>query len=226
MLLDMLEAIRAESRKQVVHRVVYVSRLSPSLADKRDIGQHYERMFKACQTKYQGEGPTGLLLIYPQHCLHLIEAPWEVLVDVIRDLDSNRELLQSSRLVTFSAHCRQRLYPQWAVRVLNLPALPKGELYQTQDPLESTVAESLSSLYKLGVYLSKLTQHQLKATMDSLISQVPQLLLQQDVLEYYLGCTELNSPAEFLRRYTTPTHIQLDRELVWPLAVRLFPYDD
>lgn len=73
-------------------------------------------------------------------------------------------------------------------------------------------------------------QHQLKATMDSLTSKVPQFLLQQgkylqppvscitppppslaDILEYYLVCSDLNSPAEFLTRYNTPTHILLDR---------------
>ncbi len=73
-------------------------------------------------------------------------------------------------------------------------------------------------------------QHQLKATMDSLTSKVPQFLLQQgkpvlllhlvlnpspplpaDVLEYYLSCSDLNTPGEFLTRYNTPTHILLDR---------------
>ncbi|XP_064406541.1 testis-expressed protein 47-like [Halichondria panicea] len=223
---DLLDKMRADNRKQVVHCAVCISRISPHLVDKRDIGQHYERIFKTCQAKYQGEGPTGLLLVYPQHCLHLIEAPWEVLIDVIQDLHSNHELLSSSRVVSFSPHIQQRLYPQWAVRVLSLPALAKGEQYTTQDTLEITVAGSLEKLYKLGVHLSKLTQHQLKATMDSLTSKVPQFLLQQDILEYYLVCSDLNSPAEFLTRYNTPTHILLDRELVWPLPVKLFPYDD
>ncbi len=52
-------------------------------------------MFKLCQAKYQGEGPTGILLIYPLHCLHLIEAPWEVLVEVIQDLNSNKLVIYS-----------------------------------------------------------------------------------------------------------------------------------
>ena len=52
----------------------------------------YRKLFESCQQQYQGEGPTGILLIYPQHCVHLIEAPWRVLRDVIRNLqemDSN-----------------------------------------------------------------------------------------------------------------------------------------
>lgn len=47
---------------------------------------HYEKLFKACQSKYQGEGPTGVLLVYPQHCVHLMEAPWEIVVDVVANL--------------------------------------------------------------------------------------------------------------------------------------------
>lgn len=50
-------------------------------------------------------------------------------------------LLTESRLLSFSAHIPHRLYPQWAVRVLNLPALAKGEVYQTSEPLDVTVRE-------------------------------------------------------------------------------------
>ena len=73
-------------QKQVVHSLVAVSRLSPSIADKRDIGLHYEKLFKSCQQRYQGEGPTGLLLVYPQHCVHIIESPWEIVTHVVSDL--------------------------------------------------------------------------------------------------------------------------------------------
>ena len=71
-----------------MHCLVIVSRLSPSIADKRDIGVHYEKLFKSCQQRYQGEGPTGLLLVYPQHCVHLVESPWEIIVQVISDLNT------------------------------------------------------------------------------------------------------------------------------------------
>lgn len=47
---------------------------------------HYEKLFKACQSKYQGEGPTGILMVYPQHCVHLMEAPWEIVMDVVANL--------------------------------------------------------------------------------------------------------------------------------------------
>ena len=39
-----------------------------------------------CHSKYQGDGPTGIILIYPQHCVHLLEAPFELINAVIIDL--------------------------------------------------------------------------------------------------------------------------------------------
>ncbi len=49
---------------------------------------HYEKVFQFCQSKFQGEGPTGVLLVYPQHCLHLMEGPWELINAVLADLHS------------------------------------------------------------------------------------------------------------------------------------------
>lgn len=148
------------------------SRLSPDLVDKRDIQSkikdhnyctlifsgHYEKIFKNCHLKYQGDGPTGILLIYPQHAIHCLEAPLELLNTVIADLEdigknkyplalhfliffslSLRALLCDSRLLNFSTGLEQRFYPQWCARQLNLPSLAKGEVYQTNDPIEQTV---------------------------------------------------------------------------------------
>lgn len=47
---------------------------------------HYEKVFKTCSGKYQGDGPTGILLVYPQYCVHLLEAPAEIVNAVIVDL--------------------------------------------------------------------------------------------------------------------------------------------
>ena len=70
----------------------------------------------------------------------------------------------------------------------------------------------------------------MKQSLDTLTTKLPHFLLQQgavntvklgitillsqhlflDILEYYLQSEVLNSPSEFLQRYTKPTHITLD----------------
>lgn len=51
-------------------------------------------------------------------------------------------VLMGSRILCFSPNISLRLYAQWAQRILNVPALPKGEMYKTNDPIEVTVGSS------------------------------------------------------------------------------------
>lgn len=46
---------------------------------------HYEQVFKQCHQKYQGQGPTGMLFVYPEHVVHMIECSWEIMEAIIRD---------------------------------------------------------------------------------------------------------------------------------------------
>ena len=65
----------------VVGKIQYIS-LGTSLI----FTVHYEKLFKVCQNKFQGEGPTGILLVYPQHCVHLMEASWDIVCEVVENL--------------------------------------------------------------------------------------------------------------------------------------------
>ena len=66
-------------------------------------------------------------------------------------------------------------------------------------------------------------------------------LLYSDILEYLVNHSDLNTPADYISRYCAPHFITLENgeccstyyiillsvnvELVWPMAIRLFPYD-
>ena len=104
-------------------------------------------------------------------------------------------------------------------------------------------------VFKLVGYIGHGGTHTLTAHVSDL-STVHNLGLTPDVLEYFLSCADLNTPAEFLERYCSPLHVVLDSgeltllivyrcytmshnpytfcsaEVVWPCPVRLFPYDD
>jgi hypothetical protein len=59
--------------KSMIFSLVYVSRLSGGSMERKTIGSHYEQLAKECQNRYQVDGPTGLLLVYPMHCVHILE---------------------------------------------------------------------------------------------------------------------------------------------------------
>ena len=66
-------------------------------------------------------------------------------------------------------------------------------------------------------------------------------LLYSDILEYLVNHSDLNTPADYISHYCAPHFITLENgeccstyyiillfvnvELVWPMAIRLFPYD-
>ena len=54
---------------------------------------HYEVLFQQCHQQYQGEGPTGMLLIYPEHVVHIVEGCWELVEAVIRDCCDSKDRL-------------------------------------------------------------------------------------------------------------------------------------
>ena len=63
--------------------------------------------------------------------------------------------------------------------------------------------------FKLVGYIGHGGSHTLPAHASDL-STVHNLGLTPDVLEYFLSCADLNTPAEFLERYCSPLHVVLD----------------
>ncbi|XP_038067153.1 testis-expressed protein 47-like isoform X2 [Patiria miniata] len=229
--LTLLEVIeernRALNRKALLHRLVYIARLSDQLDDKRDLGAHYEKKFKQWQSHFQGEGATGMLLVYPNHYVHLVESSSEMLMALIRDLGTmevtgDQALISQSKVLVISSNVPTRLFSQWSFRVLNLPA-SRLEEYETSEPIQSLAPECLALMLKLGAYLAKQPKVTLKNVMDSLHEKVPDLLIPQDLIGFLLQSTDLCSPKEFLNRYDKPLDIVLDSELVWPLPTKNFP---
>ncbi|GCC27291.1 hypothetical protein chiPu_0005715 [Chiloscyllium punctatum] len=62
-----------EETKSLLHRLFFLAKTSPELLNKRDLGGYYENLFQKLQRSHQGEGITGLLLLYSSHIIHVLE---------------------------------------------------------------------------------------------------------------------------------------------------------
>lgn len=221
-----LERTRAQNKKQLVHRLVYVSKIRQDLNDRKEIGAHYERFFKELQTQVHGEAVTGLLLIYPVHIIHVVETSYNILLKVIKDLEEDEQsisgMLLNTKILVCTGDLNNRLFGQWSFRTLNL-AVSRMQEFTTNEPIDVVVTEALTLVIKLAEYLAKLPKISLTNTMDQLPEKVPDLLVRQDLIEYILNSQELNTPSLYLKRYTTPVDIVLESEMAWPMQTRLFP---
>ncbi|XP_068674934.1 testis-expressed protein 47-like isoform X3 [Montipora capricornis] len=221
-----IERTRAQNKKQLVHRLIYVSKIRHDVSDRKEIGVRYERLFKDLQAQVHGEAVTGLLLIYPLHIIHVIETSYSVLVKVIKDLEEDEQSISGMLLITRILVCtgdlNNRLFGQWNFKTLNL-AVSRMQEFTTNEAIDIVVTEALTLIIKLAEYLAKLPKISLANTMDHLPERVPDLLVRQDLMEYILSSQDLNTPSAYLMRYTTPMDIVLESELTWPMQTRLFP---
>uniref|UniRef100_A0A8C8MBQ6 BLUF domain-containing protein n=1 Tax=Oncorhynchus tshawytscha TaxID=74940 RepID=A0A8C8MBQ6_ONCTS len=206
--------------KFLLHRLIVVSSLPQQLADRKDLGVHYEELNQRLQRYYQGDAITGLLLLYPTCMLHVIESSSEVLVSLLQDLRDMQErphcvLIEAPRVLVMSHDLPSRLFQQWSYKVLNVLARVGGMLSrdgpeeEEEEDTDTLVSTTLSMLLKLGNHLLKATKGS-KMPLGSVLDEVPEMLVPQDILVQLLSREDLLSPQQYLQAYHTPLHILID----------------
>ncbi|XP_059141577.1 testis-expressed protein 47-like [Physella acuta] len=231
-LLELLEdRNRSLNRKYLVHRLVYISKISSTNVDRNTIGSYYESFMKKLQQDYSGSEPiTGLMLIYLKHIVHVVETSSDVILKIVEDLLRNEtetdSFVSKSKILVISHDITIRLYSQWSYRTLDI--VEHGiEAFDTKESFENLIVDLLTQLLKLGVFLYKQPKPNLKNAMDSLHDKVPDLLPQQSVVHYLLEESDgsMITPKEFVDLHEKPFDTYLESDMVWPIPIRLFPYN-
>lgn len=202
-----------EDTKSLLHRLVFLAKISPELADKRDLGEFWDRHFMSLQRYYQGESVTGLLLLYPAYAVHVLESSSDALYSVLKTMkemkkQGNSALLLEPRILVMSHNIPTRLFHHWNYKVLNVPGSHLGYANQGE-LLENIIGECLTKLLKFGVHLLKYPKAS-KHLADSIIEKVPELIIPQATISHLLQCKELLTPEQYLRTYTAPINILMD----------------
>ncbi|XP_073345683.1 testis-expressed protein 47 [Pagrus major] len=211
----MFEVLHGRMREKIVlQRLIVVAPLPQDLADRTELGAHYEKLNFQLSKQYIWDNMTGLLLIYPSCLLHIIESSREVLVSVLEDLRDMQQQPDCSSLeapkVVFMAHDPQsRLFQQWSYKVLNADqglGNTKGVQDEEEESTETLVCTVLSALQKLGEQL----ETSKKALPGSVLDETPELLVPQKVLQKLLARDGLHTPQQHLQMYNSPLHINMD----------------
>jgi hypothetical protein len=229
-LLDAIEERnRGLGRKVLLHRIVVIAELKHD--NYTDIISHYEKIFKDCQLMWQCEHASGLLLLFPRHCLHVLEGPLEIILELCRDLRINKHSLDQthivcSKILVISHDIPCRLYQSYFSRVVDIQAA-NIDLYEPTDGTEKAVVDILVQVLRLGMYINKHAKNAQKAALETIHEKASDLLPQQAVINYLLknSITCIYTPDEYLLNYETPFDVCLASDLVWPLPVRMFPYN-
>ncbi|XP_053386548.1 testis-expressed protein 47-like isoform X3 [Mercenaria mercenaria] len=236
---------RAASKKNLVHRIVYIGKLKENVEDRMEVGMHHDRLIKNLQNNYQHAEPiTGLLLVYLKHLVHVVETSSDMIVEVIRDVVKTQKdengFIEQAKILIVSHDISTRLYQQWNFRTLDIQAA-RMESYESSEGADKIIIDLLSQLLKLGsklaiipkilpdgsCFLKEEDLIAFKSTLDSLHEKFPDLLPQQAHIHFLLeeNDSTMILPEEYLEMYEKPFDVTLESEMVWPLPTKLFPYN-
>ncbi|XP_041819249.1 testis-expressed protein 47 [Chelmon rostratus] len=217
--MTMFEVFNGNRREKIVlQRLIVIARLPRHLADRTELGAHYEKLNFQLRKQYIWDHMTGLLVIYPSCLLHVIESSREVLLSVLKDLEDirqqpDRALLEAPKVVFMAHNPRRRLFQQWSYKVLNadqgaVDAGTKGleEEEEEEESTETLVCTVLSALQKLGGHLETAQ----KALPGSLLDDTPDLIVSQEVLDKLLARDDLLTPQQHLQMYDSPLNLSTD----------------
>ncbi|XP_044036040.1 testis-expressed protein 47 isoform X2 [Siniperca chuatsi] len=202
-----------EDVKIVLQRLIVIARLPHHLADRTQLGAHYEKLNFRLSKQYIWDHITGLLLIYPSCLLHIVESSREVLVSVLKDLKDMQQqpdctLLEAPKVVFMAHNPQNRLFQQWSYKVLDADQGDIGakRLEEEEESTETLVCTVLSALQKMSEHLviSK------KALPGSVLDETPELIVSQEVLDKLLAREELQTPQQHLQMYNSPLNISMD----------------
>ncbi|KAF6018280.1 C7orf62 [Bugula neritina] len=216
---SILHAVEESMRekKYQTHRMVCISKIIAGVSTK-NIGEHFSNVVKEIP---QPEDVSGLLLIFPMHCVHIVEGATETLLAYLRDLRKQKySLFTHSKILVVAHNITTTLYQNWMSHELDIQATGIGE-YETSEPTENIVIEIVVNVIKIGAHLSKQPKLSYNTAVQALHEKVPEALPQQvlnvdkklliatDVLEYLLERPDpsLQTVEEFLQIYESPYKI-------------------
>eukprot|EP01147_Barroeca_monosierra_P001522 gene1522-4672_t len=181
----------------VLSRVSIVAEIGEAFPDENEYKKHFQELFKMQDID---QTATGMALIYA-HYLHLaVELPDSSVLALMEWLE-----MQDSRS-------------------LNLSSSKSGE-YQGTDPISVVVADVVANSVRLGRQLRTASEPRMQSVLEYVQFSLPDLLTPQGTFIHLIRSEGLDRVSEYLSRNASMFDIHPDNELVWPLPVRLFPYD-
>ncbi|XP_059386290.1 testis-expressed protein 47 isoform X3 [Carassius carassius] len=208
--------------KFLLHRLTVIGRLSCGAADRRAVLDHYGKLILSLQRIRAGEDVTGLLLLYPQHVLLVIECSTEALLSILQDLrhmEENSGPILEPRILLVSHDLPRRLFQLWSHKLLD-ESDSQGTLVSDEQSPERLVGDTLHQILRLGRLLLNKTQQITGSEVipdEVLKDAVPP----QAAVTRLLQMEALLSPARYISTYHTPLHLRLDSESVWPAGEHL-----
>nr|DBA19323.1 TPA: hypothetical protein GDO54_015181 [Pyxicephalus adspersus] len=214
--------LEAQHMKSINHRLFYVAKISSERANYGHIIDHCEKLFNKLLKFHLGESISGLLLLYPTSVIHIIESSSEILYGIIEDLvqsqnDGDNSLFQEARILVISHNIPSRLFQQWYYRIMRPPVhYINSDMHRQSE--EGVLEEFLTTLLKLGTFLTEKLEPGSKGLVGDLYCLAPELLVQEETIQFLINSDRFVKPEEFQAMYDKPMNVSIGSDQLWPAS--------
>ncbi|XP_043255333.1 testis-expressed protein 47-like [Colletes gigas] len=209
--------LRVAGRVTYITRIVYIGEYVGSHSDLEKVMEYVINDLKAdCVNVLI----SGLLLVYPQCYIHVLEASEDIIYKHLKALDDNHRdsfKLENAIFLPSYHHVHQRFFSEWSYVYTIPPTLiDKLESYELSE-IRTQVSNCLRKVYTLCDNIAKTVRDfavPMKDVVRNISDEVSRLFPESTVLQYLLNAHSpvLLTAKEFLKIHSTVPFVNLYQE--------------
>mmetsp|Transcript_25329 Transcript_25329/g.70845 ORF Transcript_25329/g.70845 Transcript_25329/m.70845 type:complete len:243 (-) Transcript_25329:29-757(-) len=222
---SLLDVVQDKLKKQgksplsMAARIVYVSKLTGRETSCQGVQEFVEKVLNNKRLGTASTPCSGLLMVYPTCCLHILEGRISVIMELLREVQRaapTESHLKQTVILACTEDIPARAYNSWyATFVDTLSKVEHVDGLDTGKCVNAASAINLSMI-SLGKMLAGVKGEDLTAALKSLQSFHSDLPTPENILAM-VSTEDCPSVDEFLEIYDEPMDIDLDGEKVWPM---------
>lgn len=183
----------------------------------------WEELLSFVRDELGGGETTGVVLVYPDCTLVVLEATSRHVMDVLRKLDevleeaaSEEKMFGAVKVCASTEDIHRNAFVGFEAAYINSTTSEAYEAEEAENLVKTASGANLAVL-KLGAKLGGMGRGEKNQTLNNLTTSFPELPLMQSLMGLLKAQEGAPSLGEFLDIYDAALDIDLDSENVWPM---------
>ncbi|XP_024947741.1 testis-expressed protein 47 isoform X1 [Cephus cinctus] len=222
--------LQAMDQVMFLTRIIYIGEYR---CTSEELRQKMKNVMDHLANDHSDSPATGLLLVYQQYFIHILEATEEIIFRHFRLIYADGAMqIDLGRVICLPPyhHVYQKFFRRWFAVFAKPPILLEKLETTGLSEIEKQITNCLFKLYTLCEYILDtygITSVSMEEVLSHLGEKVPQCLPESAVLEFLLKVDTpvLKDVEEYLELYMKVPQIDFYNDKIWPPTCDFVPYD-
>ena len=187
------------------------------------IAGFWEELLSFVREELGGGETTGVVLVYPDCTLVVLEGMTRLIMDVLRKLDEVLEeaepeerMFGAVKVCASTEDIPRNAFTTFEAAYVNSATAEAYDAEETENLVKTTSGVNIAML-KLGAKLGGMQRGETEQTLNNLTGAFPELPLMQSLMGLLMAEEGAPTLGEYLDIYDSALDIDLDSENVWPM---------